>query len=60
MLTTPGEEVFSEIQRREKAPMRELTAALEQADIAAAGEVLARLNLELECIINKGEPNDGI
>ncbi|MFT6607925.1 MAG: DNA-binding MarR family transcriptional regulator [Halocynthiibacter sp.] len=60
MLTTQGEEVFSEIQRREKAPMRELTAALEQADIAAAGEVLARLNLELECIINKGEPNDGI
>ncbi|MFY0681175.1 MAG: winged helix-turn-helix transcriptional regulator [Thalassovita sp.] len=60
LLSTQGDAVYSEIQRRETDPMKDLTDAMEQADIAAASEVLARLNLEIECIINKGDPNDGI
>jgi DNA-binding MarR family transcriptional regulator len=59
LLTTQGAEIFAEIRRREMAPMGKLTDALDQTDITAAAEVLARLNLELECIINKGDPNDG-
>ena len=60
LLSPQGDAVYSEIQRRETAPMKDLTDAMEQADIAAASEVLARLNLEIEGIINKGDPNDGI
>ena len=60
LLTTQGEKVFAEIQRRESAPMRALLGALDQTDVTAAAGVLARVNLELEQIINQGgTENDG-
>ena len=54
-LTPKGKTIFAEIRQREAAPMRSLSETFSQADVAAAAEVLFKMNHELDQLINQGE-----
>lgn len=55
LLTPKGEQVFTEIRKRETAPMRALSKTLSQSDAEKTCEVLSRMNQELDHLINQGE-----
>ena len=55
LLTPKGAQIFTEIRRRETAPMQSLSKAFAPADIETTTGILSRMNQQLAQLIHQGE-----